>query len=146
STGQKNRWHSPSLPIANGCGQPYVSAIRFCSQVQMARAFVFVLDSFGIGGAADAGRYGDQGANTFGHIAEACASGAADRLGLRSGPLSLPNMASLGLGGAAETATGFRFDTHGNNHGVTLLASSFHGAAQETSSGKDTPSGHWEIA
>jgi len=39
----------------------------------MARAFIFVLDSFGIGGAPDAAEFGDQGADTFGHIAGACA-------------------------------------------------------------------------
>ncbi|MBN9256854.1 MULTISPECIES: phosphopentomutase [unclassified Mesorhizobium] len=108
----------------------------------MARAFLFVLDSFGIGGAADAGRYGDSGSDTFGHIAEACAAGRANRAGLRSGPLAIPNMAGLGLGAAARTATGFDFD----DGGIRPLPSSFHGAAQEVSSGKDTPSGHWEIA
>jgi phosphopentomutase len=108
----------------------------------MARAFIFVLDSFGIGGAADAARYGDEGADTFGHIAEACATGRGDREGLRRGPLKLPNMVSLGLAEAARTASGFSLpgDT------VHRLPSSFHGAAQEVSSGKDTPSGHWEIA
>ncbi|RUZ58944.1 phosphopentomutase, partial [Mesorhizobium sp. M7A.F.Ca.US.007.01.1.1] len=108
----------------------------------MARAFLFVLDSFGIGGAADADRYGDAGANTFAHIAEACAEGRADREGLRSGPLFVPHMASLGLGKAAETATGLGFASSGTD----LLPTAFHGAAQEVSSGKDTPSGHWEIA
>ncbi|MHA6685005.1 phosphopentomutase [Mesorhizobium sp. A556] len=108
----------------------------------MARAFVFVLDSFGIGGAADAARYGDAGANTFGHIAQACTEGMGDRLGLRQGPLAIPNMAALGLGHAAEIATGFLFE----DGAARLLPSSFHGAAQEVSSGKDTPSGHWEIA
>ena len=107
----------------------------------MARAFVFVLDSFGIGGAADAQRYGDAGADTFGHIAQACAAGRGDREGLRAGPLAVPNMVSLGLAEAARIATGFSFDATG-----PLRASSFHGAAQEVSSGKDTPSGHWEIA
>ncbi len=107
----------------------------------MSRAFLFVLDSFGIGGAADAERYGDSGSNTFGHIADACAAGAGDRQGLRSGPLKLPNMVSLGLGNAANIATGHDF-----GEGGTLRASSFQGAAQEVSSGKDTPSGHWEIA
>lgn len=108
----------------------------------MARAFLFVLDSFGIGGAADAERYGDAGADTFGHIARACAEGRADREGLREGPLSVPNMVSLGLARAAHAATGQAIDIGG----TPLLASSFHGAAQEVSSGKDTPSGHWEIA
>ncbi|TIT77903.1 MAG: phosphopentomutase [Mesorhizobium sp.] len=107
----------------------------------MARAFLFVLDSFGIGGAADAERYGDAGADTFGHIAQACAEGRADREGLRSGPLAVPNMTALGLGRAAKIATDFHFDVD-----TPLFAASFYGAAQEVSSGKDTPSGHWEIA
>ncbi|RUU11661.1 phosphopentomutase [Mesorhizobium sp. USDA-HM6] len=107
----------------------------------MARAFLFVLDSFGIGGAADAERYGDAGANTFGHIWQACAEGRADREGLRKGPLAVPNMISLGLAHAARTAAELPI-----NFDAPLLASSFHGAAQEVSSGKDTPSGHWEIA
>lgn len=108
----------------------------------MARAFVFVLDSFGIGGAADAAEFGDEGANTFAHIAEACRSGLADCSGLRSGPLTVPHMVSLGLGKAAQVATGYGFEAAG----PPLLTSAFHGAAQEISSGKDTPSGHWEIA
>lgn len=107
----------------------------------MARAFLFVLDSFGVGGAADAERFGDAGANTFAHITGACASAAADRSGLRNGPLHIPNMLSLGLGRAAGIASG---DSFGSD--AILLPSSFHGAADEVSSGKDTPSGHWEIA
>ncbi len=105
----------------------------------MPRAFLFVLDSFGIGGAADAARFGDAGSNTYGHILEACAAGAADREALRRGPLGLPTMMSLGLGRAAAAA-GYRADD------ARLLPAAFHGAAQEVSSGKDTPSGHWEIA
>ena len=137
--------------IANAAVEPYVwlrMSVSDCLAVQtgnndpMARAFLFVLDSFGIGGAADAERYGDAGANTLAHIAEACAEGRADREGLRQGPLSVPHMASLGLGRAAETATGLGFA----HFGTDLLANAFHGAAQEVSSGKDTPSGHWEIA
>ena len=108
----------------------------------MARAFVFVLDSFGIGGAADAARYGDDGADTFGHIAQACAAGRGDREGLRKGPLRLPAMTALGLADAARLGSGFSFDGNTGRR----LESSFHGAAQEVSSGKDTPSGHWEIA
>ncbi|MGE0503316.1 MAG: phosphopentomutase [Rhizobiaceae bacterium] len=108
----------------------------------MARAFIFVLDSFGIGGSADAARFGDEGSDTFGHIAEACASGQGDRAGLRSGPLVLPNMLSLGLGEAARLATG-RVPA---GLSTTLAPSAFVAAAQEISSGKDTPSGHWEIA
>src|SRR5262245_43824283 len=70
----------------------------------MKRAFIFVLDSFGIGGAHDASRFGDQGSDTLGHIAAACHTGEADRGDLRSGPLSVPNMVSLGLARAAGIA------------------------------------------
>ena len=56
----------------------------------MARALWLVLDSLGIGGAVDAAAYGDAGADTFGHIAEACAR--APR-----GPLRIPHLARLGL-------------------------------------------------
>lgn len=108
----------------------------------MARAFLFVLDSFGVGGAGDAARFGDAGSNTFAHIAEACARGQADRDGLRQGPLHVPNMRALGLDRAAETARGIS-SSAGEEE---LLPSAFHGAAEEVSSGKDTPSGHWEIA
>ena len=108
----------------------------------MARAFLFVLDSFGIGGAGDAEQFGDRGADTFGHIAEACRRGLGDREGLRRGPLMMPHMSALGLGRAARIATG---GTPGG-FDVERAASSFAGAAQEVSSGKDTPSGHWEIA
>lgn len=108
----------------------------------MARAFVFVLDSFGIGGAADAAEFGDEGANTFAHIADACRNGQADRVGLRSGALIVPNMKAMGLAQAAHIASGYDFELAG----TSLLPSSFNGAAQEISNGKDTPSGHWEIA
>jgi phosphopentomutase len=108
----------------------------------MARAFLFVLDSFGIGGSADATAFGDAGSNTYGHILDACARGAGDRAGLRSGPLHLPVMRSMGLGLAAATAAG----ANANEPPAKLLSSSFRAAAQEVSTGKDTPSGHWEIA
>ena len=104
----------------------------------MARAFLFVLDSFGIGGAPDASAFGDEGADTFGHIEAECAAGRADVAGLRAGPLRVPTMRALGLGHAAALA-----------HGRSLPdapVSGFFGAATEVSSGKDTPSGHWEIA
>lgn len=107
----------------------------------MARAFLFVLDSFGIGGAPDAASFGDQGSDTLGHIASACARGDGDREGLRSGPLDLPNMQALGLGRAARLAGGT--DTPSGN---ARPATGFFGSAKEVSKGKDTPSGHWEIA
>ncbi|WP_207263824.1 phosphopentomutase [Desulfovibrio sp. Huiquan2017] len=107
----------------------------------MPRAFILVLDSLGIGWAPDADRYGDAGADTLGHIAEACARGEADREGLRSGPLALPCMSSLGLGLAAQLVTG----TVPPNLKSPVLRGRF-AAAREISRGKDTPSGHWELA
>ena len=94
----------------------------------MARAIILVLDSFGIGATADAG------SDTFGHIAEVRA--AAGR------PLSLPNLASLGLFRAGEESTGRR--APGAPDDVEIIGA--YGHAAEMSSGKDTPSGHWEIA
>ena len=107
----------------------------------MPRAILLVLDSVGCGAAPDAALYDDRGADTLGHIAEACADGGADRAGLREGPLRLPNLASLGLGSACSGATG-RLPPG--------LAPAPPGAswghAIERSPGKDTPSGHWELA
>ena len=108
----------------------------------MARAFLFVLDSFGIGGAPDAPVYGADGSNTLGHIAEFCAAGAGDRKGLREGPLTLPNMSALGLVTIAKLASGRAPAGMPEPERVFGL----HGAANEVSHGKDTPSGHWEIA
>jgi phosphopentomutase len=68
----------------------------------MPRAMLLVMDSVGCGGAPDAAAFGDEGANTLGHIAQACAEGRAD-IG-RSGPLRVPNMAALGLGAAIRVA------------------------------------------
>lgn len=106
------------------------------------RAFIFMLDSFGIGFAPDAEAFGDVGSDTFGHIADACAAGKGDKEGLRSGTLNVPHLLSLGLGEAHRMATG-RYAP--NAEGVELKGG-FYGAAAEKSLGKDTPSGHWEIA
>ncbi len=108
------------------------------------RAFVVVLDSLGIGGAPDAHAYfngavPDTGANTLGHIREACAAGAAEQG--RSGPLALPNLASLGLWQAADIAQ----DRRSAGVSPASLRGRW-GAATEVSRGKDTPSGHWELA
>lgn len=70
----------------------------------MKRTFIMVLDSFGIGAAGDAHKFGDEGSNTLGHIADACARGEADKG--RKGPLHLPNLTKLGLGKAGEESSG----------------------------------------
>jgi phosphopentomutase len=107
----------------------------------MTRAILIVLDSVGCGGAEDAKAYGDEGADTLGHIAEACASGKGDRDGLRRGPLRLPRLEALGLGHAMEASTGRA------PPGFALPEPSGQwGFGVETSRGKDTPSGHWELA
>src|SRR4030095_12655821 len=101
----------------------------------MARAIILVLDSVGVGGAPDAAAYGDEGADTLGHIAEFCAAGAGDRAGLRSGPLAPPHMSALGRLHIARAASG-QFPA-----GMPLPDKIYglYGAANETSRGKDTP-------
>lgn len=105
----------------------------------MKRAIVLVMDSFGVGASADADQFGDAGSNTIGHIAKACSQGEAD-IG-RRGVLELPIFASLGLLHAAKDSSG-AFPA-GMNTDVKLIGA--HGYAREISSGKDTPSGHWEM-
>ncbi|NEY91026.1 phosphopentomutase [Tabrizicola oligotrophica] len=104
----------------------------------MARAFLIVMDSVGCGGAPDAAAFGDAGANTLGHIALACAEGRAETG--RTGPLRLPNLDALGLGAAIELASGVAAP------GLGAVPQGRWGAATEVSRGKDTPSGHWELA
>ncbi|USQ13421.1 phosphopentomutase [Legionella lytica] len=106
------------------------------------RVCILLMDSFGIGASLDAARYGDEGANTFVHIHEVCEQGGGDKAGLRQGPLTLPNLAKLGLYHAALASSGLRFvelSTFADPIG-------YYGYAVEQSLGKDTPSGHWEIA
>jgi phosphopentomutase len=103
------------------------------------RAIILVLDSLGIGASADADKFGDVGSNTLGSIARAAASGAAN-VG-RSGPLQLPNLSRLGLGHACALSSGYF--PEGMDPAAPVAA---YGYARELSSGKDTPSGHWEIA
>ena len=100
----------------------------------MARVILCILDSFGIGGAPDAGAYSDghghpdTGADTLGHIAA-------------NYDLHVPNMDAFGLGAAGKLSTGtlargLSAEPKGGRYGV----------GREVSKGKDTPSGHWEIA
>ena len=98
----------------------------------MSRAFLIVMDSVGIGGAPDAHAFfndgrPDTGANTVGHIAQAR-------------PLRMPVLDGLGLGAAVRLASGV------DAPGLGAEPRGLWGAASEVSRGKDTPSGHWEIA
>ncbi len=108
----------------------------------MARCFLMVMDSVGVGNAPDAKKYGDEGSNTLGHIARECALGNANGNGLRTGELALPFLSKLGFGLAAQLASGEL--PQGLQVPKTPLAK--WGCAAEISSGKDTISGHWEIA
>ncbi|MCB4455399.1 phosphopentomutase [Leisingera sp. McT4-56] len=109
----------------------------------MPRAFLVVMDSVGIGGAPDAGTFfngdlPDLGANTLAHITQACTAGQAEEG--RSGPLHVPNMERLGLGAAMRLASSVPFP------GLDAAPQGRWGCARELSRGKDTPSGHWELA
>jgi phosphopentomutase len=102
------------------------------------RAFLIVMDSVGCGGAPDAAAFGDAGSNTLAHIARACAEGRAETG--RSGPLRMPHLDALGLGAAVRLASGAQ------TPGLAATPTGRWGAATEVSLGKDTPSGHWELA
>jgi phosphopentomutase len=100
----------------------------------MSRAFILLLDSFGLGATPDAGKYGDSAANTFGSIAAWAAK--------EGKPMSLPTMEKLGLAAAAQIASGKWAEGFAMREGFAGA----YGAAREQSTGKDTQSGHWEIA
>lgn len=103
------------------------------------RAILCVLDSFGVGSAPDAPDF-DRGANTFGHVVQACADGQANKDGLRSGPIRIPNLVALGLGRLAEQSGAGRLPLTPQPWPEAKF-----GYATEVSRGKDTPSGHWEM-
>lgn len=106
------------------------------------RVCILLMDSMGIGASLDAPQYGDEGANTFVHIHSLCEEGKADKAGLRAGPLCLPHLTQRGLYHAAMASSGLQFiDLSTLNEPCA-----HYGYAVERSLGKDTPSGHWEIA
>ncbi|WP_321448873.1 phosphopentomutase [uncultured Cohaesibacter sp.] len=103
------------------------------------RVFLCVLDSVGCGGAPDAAAFGDEGANTLLHIAEACSRGECEDG--RHGLLHLPNLAHMGLGSCINLASGSRAP------GIADAPQEANWAVlQEVSKGKDTQTGHWELA
>lgn len=88
------------------------------------RVTIIVLDSAGVGYLPDAGDFGDIGANTLGNTSRYC------------GGLQLPNLQRLGLGNLTKI--------HGVEPATEALGG--FGKAQQASKGKDTTTGHWEIA
>lgn len=97
------------------------------------RVIILMMDSFGIGGAQDAANFGDAGADTLGHIAQA------------QGGIELPNLAALGLFKAAQASTGREIPAGPQPHAQVHLPAKY-GFMKEVSKGKDTSSGHWEMA
>jgi hypothetical protein len=93
----------------------------------MPRALILVLDSVGIGGAPDAHLY--EGADTVGHIADACARGQITRDGLRSGRIELPVLSGYGLGLACELATGRRAGYERRGHRFRVIDDHVRGEA-----------------
>ena len=106
----------------------------------MRRAWLIVLDSLGIGALPDAERFGDVGADTLGHIAQWCAR-TIDQGG-RGRPLTIPNLVRLGLAQAAALASGKALPGCEDQ----MPTQARWACARERSTGKDTISGHWEIA
>ncbi|WP_405378789.1 phosphopentomutase [Phascolarctobacterium sp.] len=107
----------------------------------MSRTIILLMDSFGIGYARDAEKYGDKDADTLGHIAEWMLANRKDAAG-KPMPLQLPNLAARGLQKAAELSRGAALAAPlGGEHTI-----GFYTYAQEVSRGTDTLSGHWEIA
>ena len=105
------------------------------------RTIILLMDSFGIGYSHDAEKYGDKGADTLGHICEWFAKNRKDAEG-KAKPLYLPNLAARGLAKAAELSRGCPLPASlGAEHSLGAYT-----YAQEVSRGKDTLSGHWEIA
>ncbi len=97
------------------------------------RVVILMLDSVGIGGAEDAAKFGDQGADTLGHIAHA------------NDGLKIPNLVALGLAKAAQASTGNVLELDTQPQAKIQLPSKY-GFMREISHGKDTSSGHWEMA
>ena len=100
----------------------------------MARAIILVIDSFGIGYSPDAVDFGDVGANTLANLARAYF----DETGKK---IALPNLSALGLIKACQQASNQDFPYEGG-----APSKGAYGFAEEISTGKDTPSGHWEMA
>ena len=102
----------------------------------MGRVIILMMDSLGIGASADADHFGDAGSNTLGSIARFRASNGDGHA------LNLPNLTRLGMMHAAEESSG-EFPA-GATRDIEVVGA--YGYAKEISTGKDTPSGHWELA
>ncbi len=98
----------------------------------MGKVVILMMDSFGVGGAKDACLFGDEGANTFFHIQE------------KYKGLMIPNLEKLGLNKILEMSSGKVANLGKGNSLIKSCAK--YGVMREKSKGKDTISGHWELA
>lgn len=115
----------------------------------MARAIILVLDSFGVGYANDAKNFGDVGANTFINIAK-------HYLEVKNRVIDLPNLGALGLHELSKQASSVEIwqELEQDLVSKNMVLNDFYvkpskgafGYMAEISTGKDTPSGHWEMA
>lgn len=99
----------------------------------MSRVIILVADGLGIGSSPDAAEFSDVGANTLFHIYQ--------HMKKQGYELHLPNLAKLGLLAACQQANNVKIDLPCNSTPISA-----YGYMQEISTGKDTPSGHWEMA
>ena len=97
------------------------------------RVVILMMDSFGVGGAEDAAKFGDVRADTLGHIAK------------KLGGVNIPNLDALGLGKLAKSSTGRTLRLSTKTFPQISIPSKY-GFMREISHGKDTSSGHWEMA
>jgi phosphopentomutase len=100
----------------------------------MAKTLILMADSVGIGAAPDAADFGDVGANTLAHLLAEYHTQTGDKL-------SLPNLSRMGLIDACEAAGKEPCIISDRQEPIAAW-----GYAKELSTGKDTPSGHWEMA
>src|SRR5688572_22184030 len=92
------RWAPRSASRGRRSSKPCADALIPYTLPMTKRAIILVMDSFGLGATPDAVRFGDDGADTLGHIAE--------RRAAQGKPLQVPNLARLGLGLAAHLVHG----------------------------------------
>src|SRR6266852_5064698 len=117
------RWRRPWSPRHARCGTVRKYWQGAFLMAAFSRVLWIVLDSVGIGALPDAGDYGDIGRSTLGHIAE-------------SRPLRLPTLQSFGLGNIAPL----------KHVEAAESPRAFYGKGVTYSPGKDTTTGHWEMA
>lgn len=94
------------------------------------RAIIVLLDGAGVGALPDAAAYGDAGANTLGHVLS------------REGPLELPHLRKLGLAEIIQLSG----ESAGAGRSAPLPGAGYYGRAASRAVGKDSTSGHWELA